>query len=162
MTGISWAPRIRGFVPAPPGLDGAALIAHVVASLRKRKCEIHAAGDGELVVERGTPGRGSALAFVDANGTIRLDVRGGQLGLAYDFSTAGGLLLCLALSPLCAAAAWFGLGGDPALTAFALLMPVLWLYGANYVAGCIRVPGLLARLCHTAPRGPAGVRSFNP
>ncbi len=127
-------------------------MAHVLAELRARRCQVRVTAEPGLIVEQGTPGRGSVLAFVDDGGTIRLDATGGHLALAYDFSTAGGLLLCAVLSPVCGGAAWFALDGDPALTIFGLVMPLLWLYGANYVTSCIRVAGLFSRLCDTAPR----------
>ena len=150
------APRVRGSVPVPADTEAAALMDHVLTELRARKCQVRVTGTNEMVVEQGTPGRGSVLAFVDGGGTIRLQTTGGQRVLAYDFPTAGGLLLCAILSPVCAAAAWFGLDGDPGLTTFALVMPLLWLYGANYVTSRIRVPALFERLCREAPHRPSG------
>ena len=141
-------------------MDGPALMAHVLSDLRERKCQVRMAGDDELVVEQGTPGRGSVLSFIDGGGTIRLKTVGGERTLVYEFSTTGGLLVCAVLSLVCGAAAWFALDGDWELTAFGLGMPLLWLYGANYVTACIRVPGLLARLCRTAPRPASGTGAF--
>ena len=148
------APRIRGAIPLPAGTDNDALLPHILAELRARECQVRVLEADVLVVEQGTPGRGSVLAFVDGGGTIRLDRARSVLG--YDFPTTGGLLLCTVLSPVCGAAAWFGLDGDPALTTFALVMPIVWLYGANYGVGCIRVPAFLDRLCQSAPRRNVG------
>ena len=154
MRGVLRAPHVRGFVPLPTGTDRDSLMVHILADLRTRECQVRVTDADELVVEQGTPGRGSVLAFVDDGGTIRLDRSSGVL--TYDFSTAGGLLLCGILSPVCGGFAWFGLDGDPMLTTFALVMPVLWLYGANYALSCARVPAFLAGLCQTAPGRPAG------
>ena len=150
------APHVRGAVLVPDDADELEVLAHVLTDLRARACQVRVAGADELVVEQGTRGRGSVLSFIDNGGTIRLVATGGRHLLAYDFSTAGGLLLCAVLSLVCAAAAWFALDHDPGLTVFGLLAPLLWLYGANYVNSCVRVPGLLARLCETAPRRCAG------
>ncbi len=153
VTGILRAPRIRGFVAVPVDTDQNTLMSHILADLRARECQVRATTENELVVEQGTPGRGSVLAFVDGGGTIRFDWT--ENVLRYDFSTAGGLLLCMILSPVCGGVSWFGLGGDPILTIFGLAMPLLWLYGANYGLSCIRIPAFMARLCQTAPRRPA-------
>ena len=152
MTGRLRAPRIRGVIALPAETDRDRLLPYILADLRARECQVRAPDADVLVVEQGTPGRGSVLAFVDGGGTIRLDRANAVL--RFDFSTAGGLLLCTMLSPVCGGAAWFGLDGDPALTVFGLVMPILWLYGANYGIGCIRVPALLDRLCREAPRRP--------
>lgn len=140
---------MRGRVPAFPRGSGSAagLIAHVAADLQRRECRVRVEGE-RIVLESGAPGRYSPLAFVDG-GTIELAVENGKAVLRYDLSTGGGLALCLVLAPVLAAVAWFTLG-DPALTVFAFVMPVAWLYGANYLTACVRVPRLLGRLCETA------------
>ena len=141
-------------------MDGPTLMAHLLSDLQACECQVRMVGENELVVEQGTPGRGSVLSFVDSGGTIRLTTEGEGRALVYEFSTASGLLLCALLSLVCGAAAWFALDGDRELTAFGVVMPLLWLYGANYVTACIRVPGLLARLCRTTPRRAAGTGAF--
>ena len=153
MRSILHAPHVRGFVPVPTDTDMDRLMFHILADLRRRECQVRISNGDALVVEQGTPGRGSVLAFVDGGGTIRLDRSAGLL--RYDFPTAGGLLLCAILSPMCGGFAWFGLDGDPMLTTFAAVMPALWLYGANYGLSCVRVPAFLGRLCQTAPGRPA-------
>ena len=114
-----------------------------------RECRVRADGDTRLLLESSAPGRYSPLSFVDGGAIWLAKERGGTV-LRYDLSTTGGLLLCLLLSPACAAVAWFTLH-DAGLALFGLVMPVLWLYGANYVTACVRVPGLLGRLCRAAP-----------
>ena len=117
MRSILRAPHVRGFVPVPTDTDMDRLMFHILADLRRRECQVRISNGDALVVEQGTPGRGSVLAFVDGGGTIRLDRSAGLL--RYDFPTAGGLLLCAILSPVCGGFAWFGLDGDPMLTTFA-------------------------------------------
>ena len=143
------APHVRGRVRVPPGCDAAALMRHVQADLLTRECRVRADGDTRLVLESGAPGRYSPLSFVDG-GVVWLSAEPGGTVLRYDLSTAGGLLTCLVLSPVCGAVAWF-MFGDAGLALFGLLAPVVWLYGANYVTACVRVPGLFGRLCRTAP-----------
>ena len=143
------APRIRGSVTVPPGCSRLALLGHVRADLLARGCQVRADGEGRLVLDSGAPGRYSPLSFVDG-GTVWLSDENGGTTLRYDLSTAGGLLLCLFLSPVCCAVAWFALR-NWVLALFGLLAPVIWLYGANYLLACVRVPALFARVCRAAP-----------
>ena len=125
--------------------DEVALLRHVQTDLEERGCRVRADGDKRLVLETGAPGRYSPLSFVDC-GAVWLAAEPYGTVLRYDLSTAGGLLLCLLLSLVCAATAWFTLESI-GLAVFGLLAPVVWLYGANYALACVRVPGLLGRLC---------------
>ena len=146
--GASWAPRVWGRVDVPAECDPDRLLGHLAAALRDRGCAVRLLPGGCLAVDSGSAGRGSVLAFVDG-GTVRLSRSGDHLD--YEFTTAGGLLLCAILSPLCGGLAWFTLG-SAGLAVFGLLMPLVWLFGANYLTTVVRVRGFLARLCAAAPQ----------
>jgi len=151
-------PRVRGRVPLTAGQ---APLPHVLAAARALGCEVRLEAPDRLVLESGASGRYSPLSFVDG-GAVWVSVEGGVPVLRYDLSTAGAFLLCLGLSPVAGSLAWFGTG-DPGLTAFGLLAPPLWLYGANLLIARARVPGWLARLCReAAPMGPTPPWSGRP
>ena len=147
------APRLHGAVVLPPGLDEARLIAHLTSDLEGRNALVRADGAARIVVQEPTPGRMSVLAFVDGGGALWLGEQGGARTLFYAFTTRTSLLVCCTFSVLACGLAWFSLG-DPALAALGLALPLVWLYGANYVICRFRIPAYLGRLCWTVPAGP--------
>lgn len=138
-------PRVRGRVLLAAGQVP---LPRVLAAALALGCEARLETPDRLVLESGASGRYSPLSFVDG-GAVWLATENGVPVLRYDLSTAGAFLLCLGLSPVAGGLAWFGTG-DAGLTAFGLLAPLLWLYGANLVITRARVPGWLARLCQEA------------
>jgi hypothetical protein len=106
-----------------------------------------------LCLESGASGRYSPLSFVDG-GAIWPTTEAGAPVLHYDLSTQGGFLLCAGLSPVAAGLAWFGTE-DAGLTAFGLLAPLLWLYGANLLIARVRVPEWLRHCQPPPPRNDA-------
>ncbi len=135
--------QVRGSLPLDPAGDGAAVMRRVEQGLRGLACDV--AVDGmRVLVRRGSPGRFSPFSFING-GAVWLDA--GRL--RYDFSTAGFLVLSLAMAAFAGTAAWLSFA-DPWLTGFGLLAPVLWLYGANYVLTAIRVRSWLSRSSRAA------------
>lgn len=133
-----------------PDCDGPRLLVHVLADLHRRGCPALLGDDGVIIVQGRSESRGSVLGFVD-DGRIGLGHLGAVRTLDYAFSTRGGLQLCAGLSVVAAGLAWFTLG-SPGLTAFGMLAPLLWLYGANFVMTTLRVPAWLGQLCRSAPK----------
>ena len=82
MPGLLQSPPVRGSVTVGADVDGPALMAHLLSDLQARGCQVRRVGEDELVVEQGTPGRGSVLSFVDGGGTIRLRTEAGRRALA--------------------------------------------------------------------------------
>lgn len=150
-------PRVSGRVLVAGGI-GPALLPRVLRAARDLGCDARLDAPDRLVLESGASGRYSPLSFVDG-GTIWSATEGGAAVLRYDLSTTGAFLLCAGLSPVAAGLAWFGTG-DPGLTAFGLLAPPLWLYGANLVIARARMPGWLGHLCReAAPADPVPRRA---
>ena len=143
---ILW--HVRGSIGLNAAVDRPALMARIEQGLRAIGCELTAEVD-RIHVASGSDGKYTPLAFVDG-GDVWLEERSGKLALRYDMPTLRSLYLCLALSVVAGIVAWFNFGDDW-LTWFAVAMPVVWLYGANYVTSAIRVPGRLRDLCAGRP-----------
>lgn len=147
---LRFVPRVSGLVPVADGGAGPSLLPHVLQAARALGCDARMEAPDRLCLESGASGRYSPLSFVDG-GTIWLATEAGAPVLRYDLSTQGGFLLCAGLSPVAAGLAWFGTG-DAGLTAFGLLAPPVWLYGANLLLARMRVPEWLRRCQHPSPR----------